>query len=641
MPSRRRCMQFGAMLLALLALPREDASRGDEIPPEVREMLQRMVADAGDQVANQVQAAAGEPQDAAPRPPATVDSADVEVSSAGTVTLNVVDLPLTTVLRVLSMETNRNIVTTPAVTGTVTASLHNVTFEEALDAILLSNNAAYRAVGKFIYVYTQEELAEVLASENPPATRVFKLNHVSAEDIEPAVTPLLSAIGKVAVSTASEVGLSTSVEEAGGFSLSSSDYIVVYDRPQNLEAIARVIEELDVRPRQVLIEATILSAELNDDNALGVDFSILGGVNLELLGATSQAIQDITLGELPQTRLDDFNASAQTGFTNNVPDGGIRVGIVKDHVAVFVQALEQVTDTVVLANPKVLALNKQRGQVIVGRRDGFVTTTVTETQAIQTVEFLETGTQLIFRPFIGDDGFVRMELHPEDSIGGLNAANLPFEQTTEVTTNVVVHDGHTILIGGLFREVDTDARSQIPLLGDIPGLGNVFRSRNDSLQRQEVIILLTVHVVKDFDSYAKQSWDEFENLERLRVGIREGMMWHSRERLAQALYKSALEHYAAGEEDAALWDVRMSLHNNPRFMSSIKLQEELRDRREWDDDGTVTRSFIHRAIMRDRGLEEPMYDRPAPPFDVPQDATDEHDDVSADAARQGGDDDAG
>jgi type IV pilus assembly protein PilQ len=288
----------------------------------------------------------------------------------------------------------------------------------------------------------------------------------------------------------------------------------------------------------------------------------------------------------------------------------LSIGILKDHVGVFIRALEQVTDTVVLANPKVLGLNKQKAQVIVGRRDGFITTTVTETQAIQSVEFLETGTQLIFRPFIGNDGFVRMELHPEDSIGGLTAANLPFEQTTEVTTNVMVKDGQTILIGGLFREVTTDSQAQVPLLGDIPVIGTAFQSRSDSTRRQEVIILLTVHIIKDMDAYAEQSRDRLEDIERLRVGLRQGQMWHGRERLAQALYKTALDQYAAGELDDALWNVRLSLYNNPRLLPAIRLQEELRGRREWDEDGTATKDFIRHAIMRERGISEPAYGKP-------------------------------
>ena len=619
MAQARRRLKIGGLFTLCVAAALATPARAQNVPDEVRSMLDKMLS-SGEAVAPDEPEADGEADTEESRAgdPVGLAEAEVEVAANGTVTLNVVELPLNTVLRVLSLETNRNIVATPAVEGTVTASLHNVTFEEALDAILISNQAAYRAVGKFIYVYTQEELAEIIAAENPPESRVFRLNYMPAADVKAAVEPLLSSIGQMAVSTAPESGIAASSDDAGGASLASPDYLVVYDRPENLEAIGAVIAELDVRPQQVLVEATILSAELSDENALGIDFTILGGVDLELMGSTSRAVQDVSVGDLPAARFELFNSSVSTDFTGNVPNGGISIGILKDQVAVFVSALEQVTDTVVIANPKVLALNKQKAQVIVGRRDGYITTTVTETQAIQTVEFLDTGTQLLFRPFIGDDGYVRMELHPEDSVGGLNAANLPMEQTTEVTTNVIVRDGQTILIGGLFREVDQDTRAQVPLLGDIPGLGTLFQSRNDATERQEVIILLTVYVVKDLDAYAQNSMEQYEDVERLRVGLRQGQMWHGRERLAQALYKKALEHYGVGEYEDALWNVRMSLHNNPRFASAIKLQEELRGRREWDDEGTLTRDFIYRAIMKRRGVLAPVFDRPAPPFVAPE-----------------------
>ena len=139
-----------------------------------------------------------------------------------------------------------------------------------------------------------------------------------------------------------------------------------------------------------------------------------------------------------------------TNFTQGV--GGLKVGFVSDNVSVFLSALEQTTDTTIMANPKVLALNRQQGEVFVGNEDGYITTVTTETTTSQSVESLKTGTRLIFRPYIAEDGYVRMEIHPEDSTGGLTSSNLPFKITTEVTSNVMVRDGHTIVIGGLFRE---------------------------------------------------------------------------------------------------------------------------------------------------------------------------------------------
>ncbi len=569
-----------------------------------------------------------DPQPAVAAMPAT----EVSITDRGTVRMHVADLPLSDVLHLLSLEGQRNIIASPNVTGTVTANLYDVTFEEALQAILVANGAGYRIDGKFVYVYSIDELAEIDAANAPaPVTEVYRLNYISAADAKIYISPLLAKDENVVAPPPAAVGLKSEPEGGGGFTNAAHEFLVVTARPDKHEQIKSLLGKLDARPRQVLVEATILRAELTDDNALGIDFSLVGGVDLELLGASSTALAGVSLGNLPQDRFERFNAAATTDFASNVLGGGLTFGILKDNVAIFLRALEEVTDTTVLANPKILALNNQKAQVIVGRRDGFLTTTVTETQAIQSVEFLETGTQLVFRPFIGDDGFVRVELHPEDSVGFVNAQGLPSEQTTEVTTTVLLRDGETILIGGLFREVTTDARSQVPWLGNLPGIGALFRSNSDSTAREEVIILLTIHIVKDHDAYAAESKEQFENIERMRVGVRQGLMWHGRERLAQAHYRKATDALAVGNRDKALWHLNLALHNYGRFVNAIRLKETILGRRAWDDEGTGGRTFLHRLISRERGYSLPVFGRPKPRMsgpkrhDDPADAIDDAD----------------
>jgi type IV pilus assembly protein PilQ len=537
---------------------------------------------------------------------------EITVTDRGTVQMHVSDLPLSTVLQVLSIEGKRNIIASPSVTGTVTASLYDVTFEEALAATLHANNAGYRTAGKFIYVYSNDELAVMEQAANPPFTRVFRLSYINAADAQEYLAPLLAEGETITVSPPPATGIGSSADEAGSNESAAQAFVVVTARRESQERIEQVLREIDVRPRQVLIEATILRATLDDNNELGVDFTFVEGVNFQMLNASSSGLTNLDLGDLPGGRLDKCNAIAQTEFNQNISPGGLTIGIIKDDIAVFIRALESVTDTTVLANPKVLALNRQRGHVIVGRRDGYLTTTVTETQAVQTVEFLETGTQLIFRPFIGEDGFVRVELHPEDSSGFVNAQGLPTKQTTEVTTNVIVEDGHTILIGGLFREVSKDSRSQIPLLGSIPGVGQVFRSNVDSTSREEVIILMTVHIVKDHDRYAAASAAQWENVERMRVGLRQGLMWHGRERLAQFHYRKALDAFSKGDTDKALWHSNMAIHNNARLLPAIELKEKIMKERMWEPDGTGIRAFIPRLLAEERGVPFAPFARPIP-----------------------------
>ncbi|HWL94671.1 MAG TPA: hypothetical protein VNT79_14210, partial [Phycisphaerae bacterium] len=471
----------------------------------------------------------------------------------------------------------------------------------------------------FIFVYPLDQLAKFKEAQRKIETRVFKLSYMRADDIRLLIEPLKSPVGKVAMTAKAAVGLGGENGPADTFgdSHAGTDMIVVTDFEDNLNAMEKLISQLDIRPEQVLIEATILRATLNEQNALGIDFTTVGGIDFTELSSTSPAAQDITTGLTPSQKLMETTLTARTDFNDNVPTGGFTFGIIKDQVGAFVRALETITDTDIIANPKVLALNKQPGHILVGRRDGYLTTTITETTAVQTVEFLETGTILTFRPYIGSDGFVRMEIHPKDSTGGLTAASLPFEQTTEVTTNVMVRDGHTILIGGLFREVGTSLRSQVPVLGNIPGLGGLFRSTDDSTVREEVIVLLTVHIVKpELDDPASD--ELIEDVERIRVGMRKGVQWFGRERLAQAHYAWALKHLSRGDMDKALWDAEIARTAYPRHIEAFKLSEKLKGRRMWESEASAIRSWVRDQILKERGLKIPPFGRPAPPFVAPE-----------------------
>jgi type IV pilus assembly protein PilQ len=262
-------------------------------------------------------------------------------------------------------------------------------------------------------------------------------------------------------------------------------------------------------------------------------------------------------------------------------------------------------------------LHMQPGMVIVGRRDGYLTTTVTETAAVQNVQFLETGTQLTFVPYISDDGYVRMAIQPKDSTGGLTASNLPFEQTTEVGTNIVVRDGHTILIGGLFREVSSTNRAQVPVVGNIPIAGALFRRALDNTKREEVIILLTVHLIKDVDDADKASMAALNDVERYRVGMRQGLQFTGRDRLAQAHYHWALENLAKGHRGLALWDLGLAVNNNPKLLAAIQLREKLSGQREWDEDGSAVRQFVRDQIAKETGTDPERFGRPQPMIEMP------------------------
>ena len=319
-------------------------------------------------------------------------------------------------------------------------------------------------------------------------------------------------------------------------------------------------------------------------------------------------------------------AAVNTGFTGQVPAGGVRLGVVTSNVAVFLSALEQTTDTTVLANPKVLTLNKQKGEVFVGNEDGYYTTVTTETTTSQQVDTLKTGTRLIFRPFIAADGFVRLEVHPEDSDGQVKANGLPSKTTTEVTSAIMVKDGHTVVIGGLFRESSVTSRSQIPFLGNLPLAGYLFKNQRDRTVRDEVIILLTPHIVKDETQYSQMSEEQLRHAEDLRVGVRKGMMPWGRERLAESAYESAKRELAKPNPDRqlAIWHLNGATNLNPKFSEAIELKEQLSGKVYSEADNSSIRGFVKQAVMRDV----------APVTQPSADATDEqfqHEDVAVTA----------
>jgi type IV pilus assembly protein PilQ len=198
-----------------------------------------------------------------------------------------------------------------------------------------------------------------------------------------------------------------------------------------------------------------------------------------------------------------------------------------------------------------------------------------------------------------DDGYIRMMLKPEDSNGGLGAHDLPYKKTTEVTTNILVKDGHTIVIGGLFRDRTTLGRSQLPILGNIPLLGHLFRSSSDQNRKEEVIFLITPHIIKDNVDYAAAD-ALMAKSDQLLLGIRQGLLGWGRERLAASHYGWAKQHQATGQLDKALWDVNMATYMLPTFQDALQLRNQLLGKQIYESEFGSMRLFMRRLVEKDK-----------------------------------------
>jgi type IV pilus assembly protein PilQ len=535
---------------------------------------------------------------------APVGNTSVEMVRPDTFDVHVKDADLRGVLQLLATQGRKNIIASRGVSGDVTIDLYGVTFDRALKAVL--DATGYTKVEKdgFIYIYTPEEYASIKEASREREVKLFRLAYITAEDARALITPALSERGSISLSPAAATGISTSTTEAGGNSYASQDLLIINDFPENLERVDSLLKELDVRPQQVVIEATILQAKLDENNGLGIDFTALSGVDFRQLNGSTD-FSGVTTDAASGDMLDNQMIGLSTGFSSNVSTGGLQFGYVNNEIGMFLRALEGVTDTTVLANPKLIVLNKHRGQVGIVKRDGYLTTTVTDTVATQTVDFLETGTMLVVRPFIGRDGFIRMEIHPEDSSGSVSLIGnsaLPTETQTEVTSNVLVRDGHTIVIGGLFRESTTTGRSQVPGVGNLPYVGSLFRSTSDTIKREEVIILITPHIV-DQDAAEGVGEQVRGEVEKMCIGARKGLSWFGREKLAMTHVRWARKEIRLGRKDRALWHVDIALSYAPRLMDAIRMKERLTEQEYWNSKVHVgsARYLLQRMIMEDMG----------------------------------------
>ena len=502
-------------------------------------------------------------------------------------------------LRFLSAQYHRNIVPSVKVDGPITVTnLYDVSFDEALVAIC-GRDYNYNEESGFIKVYTSDEWKKIQSDKSRMEYRVFTLYYITAEDAAKLVVALKSEFGSIAVSTPAEREISGAVADGantggalattgGGDSFANNDTLVMHDFPEYIAKVEAVLAKVDTRPKQVLVEATIMSATLQEGMEFGVDLNFLAGVNLTSISD----IPDIT----------DGTPIATSGFAGTESGSGLKVGVTSGDFTALITALETITDTTILANPKILAVNKQEGSVLIGQNLGYRSSTSVSGSGVATegeVKFLKTGTQLVFRPYIGSDGYIRMEIYPKDSTAELDDDGVPTETTTELKSNIMVREGETIVIGGLFRDATTSSKNQVPILGDIPIIGAAFRSTTNSVKKQEVIILLTPHIIdaaNQTDGVARA-----EDVSRKRYGAVKSLDFISRARIAEEHYAKAVDCYYKGDKAKALVEVQAVLATHPTHYEATALKDKIVRETSPDDSKLTNRIMIDKMNREQAG----------------------------------------
>ena len=282
----------------------------------------------------------------------------------------------------------------------------------------------------------------------------------------------------------------------------ATNSLVIRTAPPNFALLQETIEQLDVRPPQVLLEVLIAEVTLDRPSQWGINWQVF---------TSGDTTRRATIGVGPQTFGDTALASLQ----------GLGVQIIRlasVDVRAILQALATRTNVQVLSTPRILALNNEQARILVGSAVPFTSSTLTGLNAFvnQVVQFRNVGTQLTVIPTVNNDGYVTFRVLQEVSALSAQtiaaAQNAPIITTREAETSAIVKNGHTVVIGGLIGESEQITESGVPFLKDVPLLGFLFKSRRVARSRTEIAIFLTPYIV-----YTDEQADSLMQRERGRL----------------------------------------------------------------------------------------------------------------------------
>lgn len=571
-----------------------------------------------------------------PEPATPVDAlASIEVSPSGTITLAAQNVDVDSLLELLAVRSKQNIVASDKVDGKVSVNLYDVPFDQALEAILSVNGLVSNREGGFIFVYTKTEFDEAVKAARKTATRVYTLQFLNSDDAESFVKPILSKEGLVATRGKVPAGFESTITNGGADDYAFTARLLVTDYEANLDEIARIFKEIDVAPKQVRVECTIVSATVDENNAYGVDFAAIGNLNFANVtdAVTSTLVPPLGIPDALKggTAVPYPTTSAQAGAVSNIvslpgaPVANVKMGLIAGDMAVFLNILDDVTDTTVLARPAVTCLNRQRATLEVGERVAYVTTTINQTSTTQTVNYLDTGIRLSFRPFIADDGMIRMELIPSISdyklrnVGAKDTTSettVPDENKQEIRTNVRVRSGQTVVLGGLFSDKIITQRKHVPGLSEIPFIGGLTGGQADQVQRKEIIFMVTPTVIEDEKLY-EEGRDSLEITDNVRVGARAGLLPFSREQVTANYQQDAFDAYTNGELARTLFYSNAALRMKPISPAMRQLRERVMSMPGSDYQDRIDQTLIERRTFSPAQLVVPAPPPPPPPAPPP------------------------
>ncbi|MCX5707739.1 MAG: hypothetical protein NTY14_01955 [Candidatus Omnitrophica bacterium] len=467
--------------------------------------------------------------------------ANVFAQQDKTITLDVKDMELTDVLRMIADQSALNIIASKNVKGQVTINLQDIPVEKALESILMVNNCGYVKEGNIIQVYTLPELNQK-EQFSQLYTKVFRLQHVKAVDLKQTLSSLKSGRGKMEIEpktntivvTDTQDGLSA-IEKAviemdkkqetrvyklnyakpldvqkslqsvipaaeGDFLADDrTNSLVVTASPLLLDKMDTLISNWDKQIPQVLIEARILEITLDKNRVLGIDWQY----------------------QNPEKHTLTVGAKGLTFPAGVTSVDAFKIGVLSaNDYEVTIKALEGLTDTNLISSPRIVTLDNTEAKILIGSSEPYeVFHYDTEGHVTgKELKFVEVGIKLTVTPKISQDGYITMNIRPEVSSprpGTVTSGDLAID-TTEANAVMTVKDGNTLVMGGLIKDEKQEVIARIPFLGSIPLLKYLFQNKYNKTSKKEIIIFITPKIV---------SPDKTSSLsEEINLGVREEAM---------------------------------------------------------------------------------------------------------------------
>ncbi|MFT4191893.1 MAG: type IV pilus secretin PilQ family protein, partial [Comamonas sp.] len=418
-------------------------------------------------------------------------------------TLNFQRIDVRALLQVIADFTQLNIIVSDSVAGEITLRLKDVPWDQALDIILQARNLGMRKNGTVLWIAPKDELlakerAELEARAamrelEPLLTRAFQLNYAKAADIAAQLTRPGSGAAGASGSAGSSGSGGTRLLSARGSVVAEprTNQIFVSDIATKLDDIEVLLARLDKAMRQVMIEARIVVAEDTFSRDLGVR---LGG--LSNVGSHASIGSTYSAGSAGATGGDLVNLPATSATGSAVPS--IALSLFNSGASRFLnlelQALEVDGKGKVVSSPRVMTADQVKALIEQGTEVPYQEAT---SSGATSVSFRKANLKLEVTPQITPEGDVILDLDINKDTLGQETTNGYAINTKHIKTQALVQNGGTIVIGGIFELEENETVSKVPLLGDIPGLGHLFKSRSRSRNKTELLVFITPRVLED------------------------------------------------------------------------------------------------------------------------------------------------